>query len=74
MRNFPIGIVDEEGTIHTLVINDEFLIALNKKLRAEGITEVHTSDDNGRLKTYKAQAVIQMAKGAKGHMMYIPIN
>jgi hypothetical protein len=72
--NFPIGIVDEEGNIKTIVINEKFLTDLNKKLRTEGITEVHTGDDKGNLRTYKVQAIIQMAKGCKGHMMFIPIN
>lgn len=70
--NFPIGIVDENGSVKTLVINEKFLVELNKKLRTEGITEIHTSDDNGNFKTYKAQAIIQMARGCKGHMMFIP--
>lgn len=72
--NFPIGIVDEEGNIKTIAINEKFLVELNKKLRAEGITEVHTFDDSGNQKTYKAQAIIQMAKGSKGHVMFIPVN
>lgn len=72
--NFPIGIVDEEGTIKTLVINEKFLVDLNKKLRTEGITQVHTSDDSGKMRTYNVQAIIQMAKGCKGHMMFIPLN
>jgi hypothetical protein len=72
--NFPIGVVDEEGNIKTLVINEKFLVELNKKLRTEGITVVHTGDDNGNLRTYKVQAIIQMAKGCKGHMMFIPMK
>lgn len=70
--NFPIGIVDEKGNITTLVISEKYLVELNIKLRTEGITEVHTSAENGSFKTYKVQAIIQMAKGCKGHMMFIP--
>lgn len=69
--NFSIGVIDEKGSIKTIVINETFLIELNRKLKKEGITQVHTSDDNGRFKTYNIQGVIQMAKGCKGHMMYI---
>jgi hypothetical protein len=72
--NFPVGIVDEEGIIHRLVINEKFLVELNERLRTDGITAVHTYGENGQRKTYNAQAVIQMAKGCKGSMMFIPHN
>ncbi|AOZ91583.1 hypothetical protein [Paenibacillus crassostreae] len=72
--NLPIGVVNEEGSIKTLVINEKLLLELSKKLRTEGVVEVHTGDDYSNLKTYKVQAIIQMAKGCKGHVMFIPIN
>jgi hypothetical protein len=72
--NLPIRIVDENGSIKTLVINKKFLIALSEKLRIEGVTPVHTSDDNGIMKTYNVQAIILMAKDCEGHMMFISNN
>ncbi|MFC0188459.1 hypothetical protein ACFFJY_09190 [Fictibacillus aquaticus] len=70
--NIPVGLVDENGKIHYMVMRDKFLSDLSVMLRQEGITPVHTSDDKGNLKTYQAQAVILMSKGCKGHMMFIP--
>jgi hypothetical protein len=70
--NIPVWVIDENGRGNTIVINQTFLTQLSEKLRKEGITEVHTSDDEGRLKTYKVQAVVLMAKGCNGHVMFIP--
>jgi hypothetical protein len=70
--NLPIGIIDENGSIKTIIINKKFLVELSEKLRIEGVTPVHTSDDNGSTKTYNVQAIVLMAKGCKGHMMFIP--
>lgn len=68
--NIPVGLVDEKGSIKTVIISDTFLSELSKALRTDGITPVHTYD-NGRLQTYNTQAVVLMAKGCKGNVMFI---
>lgn len=70
--NIPIGLVDEKGKINTVIINETFLAELSIKLRVNGIVPVHTYDDKGKLLTYNTQAVILMAKGCKGNIMFIP--
>jgi hypothetical protein len=72
--NLPVGILDENGSMETVTISEKFLVELCGKLRKEGITKVHTSDDNGNVKTYNAQAVIMMAKGCEGSLMYLPLK
>jgi hypothetical protein len=70
--NFRVGIVDENGNIQKITINEKFLVELNQKLKSNGITAVHTSDGEGRLRTYNAQAIIIMARDCKGSIMFIP--
>lgn len=70
--NVPIAIVDENGSFHNMVISSEFLSELGKMLRTEGITPIHTMNDSGNKHTYNAQAVVLMAKGCKGNMMFLP--
>jgi hypothetical protein len=70
--NFRVGIVDENGTIQKIAINNKFLIDLSERLRRDGVTAVHTSDDKGKLTTYHAQAIIMMAKDCKGGLMFFP--
>jgi hypothetical protein len=55
-----------------MVISTQFLSELGKMLRTEGITSIHTMDDNGNTRTYNAQAVVLMAKGCKGNIMFLP--
>jgi hypothetical protein len=70
--NFKVGIVDENGTIQKITINNKFFIELSERLRQEGVTPVLTSDDKGRMQTYNAQALIVMAKDTKGGLMFLP--
>ncbi len=67
--NLPIGIVDEFGSINKITINEKFLVELSKKLRTEGVTPVHTSDEKGAMRTYSVQAIVMMAKGCKGSVI-----
>lgn len=69
-----IGIINENGQFETVMINDEMLVELNKKLRTEGITSLHTMDSKGDISEIRVKAIIQLAKGSKGHMMYIPLD
>jgi hypothetical protein len=70
--NIPVWIIDENGKGNTIVISQKFLAQLSEKLRTEGITEVHTTVDGWNSKTYKVQAVVLMAKGCNGNVMFIP--
>lgn len=65
--NIPVAIADENGKFHTLMIDEKLLVDLVKELRTVGPTQVHTTN-----KTFDAQAVVVMAKGTKGSMLFIP--
>ena len=70
--NIPIAIVDENGKFHKLVINTKMFGQFAEMLRKDGPTDIHTMDDNGNKKTYKAHGMVLVAKGCKGNFMYIP--
>lgn len=70
--NVPISIVDENGSFHNMTIGSDFVSELAKMMRVEGITPIHTMDDNGNKRTYNVQAFVLMSKGCKGNMMFLP--
>lgn len=70
--NIPIAILDENGNFKKLVLGVDYLSKLAEMMRKDGPTEIHTMDDDGRRKTYKAHAVIVTAKGHKGNFMHLP--
>ena len=69
--NIPIAVADERGIFHKMLVSSDFLKDVSETLRTEGVSDIHTIDDKGNQKTYEVHAIVIMAKGCNGSVLFI---
>lgn len=57
-----------------MVVSSGFLKDVAETLRTEGVSPIRTINDKGNKNTYNAHAIVLMAKGCNGSVLFIPNN